>query len=712
MKDNTLSILLVEDNPAHVELVRRAYEDGECKCELNVCANIADAISFIKKTKPDVVVTDLNLPGGRGTDLISIEGVYKYPVILMTSFGDESIAVEAIKAGAMDYMVKSPESFIKLPSITIRVMREWRYIIEKENAQENLALKQREQASILDAMHDAVLCIDNKGNILTVNNAAVDMFGYDKGYLLNGNIIEIMPGEHDEHLPAHINVSRFIESGRISITGGVTEITAMRSNGETFPIRVSIAELPKKEEQIASFVTVCQDITDRKKAEILMNHLAHHDNLTGLPNRLLFSDRLQQVMKAAHRSEKLVAVIFLDLDHFKNINDSMGHDAGDSLLKDVAQRLIACVRETDTVARLGGDEFTLVLSSINHVDNIVDVVKKIIKKLSSPFQVKSTEVFITVSVGVTIYPLDDDNADDLIRDADTAMYFAKEKGRNNFQFYNHKMRQRVEEKLKLEGELRQALVQNEFVLFYQPKIDTENNTVVGMEALIRWQHPERGLVAPDDFIGAAEETGLIIPIGKWVLEEACKHTKILNASGIAPIHVSVNLSVRQLEGPGLLQLIDQTLKDTKLDPALLDLEITESMLMSDMNKAIKTLNNLSSLGVTISVDDFGIGHSSLSYLKQFPITTLKIDRSFICNIPEDKDDMSITIAIIQMADALGLQTVAEGVETKQQLAFLNSYSCNLIQGYYFSKPIAFNEIEKLFQEGRGKDNRVIIHPAA
>ena len=390
----------------------------------------------------------------------------------------------------------------------------------------------------------------------------------------------------------------------------------------------------------------------------------------------------------------------------------MGHETGDILLKEAAQRLRNCVRTSDTVARLGGDEFTLVLSSMKHANDAINVAEQILENFSRPFHIKSMDLFISASIGITLYPLDDNSADDLLKDADTAMYHAKENGRNNFQFYNNEMTARVEERLKLERELREALLRNEFILFYQPQVDTENGTVVGMEALIRWQHPHQGLIAPDHFIRVAEETGLIIPIGKWVLQEACKQTQLLHTSGVPPIHISVNLSARQLEDPDLVQMVAQVLKETELEPTLLDLEITESMLMSDMDRVIQTLEELSALGVTISIDDFGTGYSSLAYIKRFPISTLKIDRSFIRDTPENKDDVSITIAIINMAYALGLKTVAEGVETKEQLDFLKQYKCNLIQGNYFSKPIAFNEIVKLFQIEQGENRLVRIKPAA
>ena len=538
-----------------------------------------------------------------------------------------------------------------------------------------------------------------------VNKGGCDNLGYSIEELYEMKAWDLNPGISQNEFLSYLEP--LCKQGHKQLN---FEAIYKRKDGSTYPVEVRL-QLSSLEAPPV-YVAMVLDISERKKAEDQLNYLAYYDNLTGLPNRRLFIDRLQQAMKEANRNEQLVAVLFVDLDRFKKINDSMGHETGDILLKEAAHRLRNCVRASDTVARLGGDEFTLVLSSMEHANDAINVAEQILENFSRPFHIKSLDLFISASIGITLYPLDDNSADDLLRDADTAMYHAKENGRNNFQFYNNEMTARVGERLKLERELREALVRNEFILFYQPQVDTENGTVVGMEALIRWQHPHQGLIAPDHFIRVAEETGLIIPIGKWVLQEACKQTQILHTSGLPPIHVSVNLSARQLEDPGLVQMVDQILKETGLEPALLDLEITEGMLMSDMNLVIQTLEELSALGVTISVDDFGTGHSSLAYIKRFPISTLKIDRSFIRDIPENKDDVSITIAIINMAHALGLKTVAEGVETKEQLDFLKQYKCNLIQGYYFSKPIAFNEIVKLFQIEPGENELVRIKPAA
>ncbi len=558
---------------------------------------------------------------------------------------------------------------------------------------------------LLDSSSNEIYIFDADTYQFThVNNGGRNNLGYSDEELQHMKAWDLKPEFTRDEFLSYIEPLRNGSCEQINF-----ETIHKRKDQSTYPVEVQLQL--SSEETPPVYVAIILDIAERKKAEDRLNYLAYYDNLTALPNRRLFSDRLQEAMKEADRNEWLVVVLFVDLDQFKNINDSLGHSAGDILLKESAERLQGCVREIDTVSRLGGDEFTLLLRDIENVDNATVVAEKIIECFSKPFHIKNQNLYITASIGITVYPLDDNNIDGLIKNADAAMYHAKDAGRNNFQFYSHEMTARAKERMELANDLRQALARNEFILFYQPKIDITNNTIVGMEALIRWQHPQQGLIAPERFIGVAEETGLIVPIGEWVLREACKHNQDLQDSGLPPIQVSVNLSARQLRESSLLQTIDQILKETGLDPALLDLEITESMLMSDVDRVIQILNELSVFGITISVDDFGTGYSSLAYLKQFPVSTLKIDRSFINDIAEDKDDMSITIAIINMATALDMKTVAEGVETKEQLDFLKRYKCNLIQGNYFSKPLAFNEIVKLLQTEQDNNKSAKINPA-
>ena len=530
-----------------------------------------------------------------------------------------------------------------------------------------------------------------------VNKGGRDNLGYSSEELLQMTALDLKPEITSDQFLAYIEPLRIGTRDQVYF-----ETVHKRKDGSTYPVEVRLHYSPTEDPPV--YVAIVLDISEQKKAEDRLNFLAYHDNLTGLPNRSLFVDRLEQAMKEADRDEHLVAVLFLDLDHFKKINDSMGHDAGDSLLIEAAKRLRSCTRACDTVARWGGDEFSLVLHDIKTVHNVTVVAEKIVEKFSAPFQIRGKNLFATASIGIILYPFDDRSVEGLIKNADAAMYYAKERGRDNYQFFSQDIRARIAERFELEPELRQALARDEFKLVYQPQVDIENGTIVGIEALIRWNHPQRGLITPDRFIPLAEETGLIVPIGDWVLTEACKANRTIQDSELPSIHLSVNLSARQFRESNLVQKISQVLAETDLEPALLDLEITESMLMSDLDSINQTLDQLSALGVTISIDDFGTGYSSLSYLKRFPISTLKIDRSFIKDIPKDKDDMAITTAIINMAKGLGMKTVAEGVEEKAQFDFLKLQQCNLMQGYYFSKPVAFDDLVGLLrdqQDGAG-----------
>ena len=439
------------------------------------------------------------------------------------------------------------------------------------------------------------------------------------------------------------------------------------------------------------------EIRERKLAQQRLTHLAHYDSLTGLPNRVLFHDRLQLAMIDARRTQRLVAVMLLDLDRFKHVNDTLGHGVGDLLLKQVAQRLLKCVRAGDTVSRLAGDEFALILPGVLHADNVSRLTQRILKSLSEPLVLDGHTVSVSGSLGVTLFPNDHDTLEGLLKNADAAMYRAKEAGRNACQFYSAEMHASAERRLTLENHLRRAIERGEFVLHYQPQVDLASGDIIGMEALLRWQSPELGLVSPMDFIPLAEETGLIVPIGEWVLRTACKQTRAWQLAGLSPLsRISVNFSARQFQ-KGVATRIADILVESGLVPSALVLELTETSLMLDSDVVRATLDAIDEMGVQIAIDDFGTGYASLSYLKRFPIDVLKIDRSFVRGIPSDSNDVAITGAIITMAHSLGLKVVAEGVETAAQFAFLRERGCNAMQGFYFSKPLAVEAFTALLQ---------------
>jgi diguanylate cyclase (GGDEF)-like protein/PAS domain S-box-containing protein len=472
----------------------------------------------------------------------------------------------------------------------------------------------------------------------------------------------------------------------------VTEVRLLRQNGEPFWGMMSGKAIDPNDLR-AGTIWLFEDITEQRNKDEKLQKLASLDSLTGLPNRNVFNDRLDHAIHQSHRKAVRLAVFFLDLDRFKHINDSLGHKAGDQLLCEVANRLKQCVREGDTVARLGGDEFTLILEDIRSIEFVAKVAEKVLNVVSKTYDLEGTEVNISPSIGISLYPADGKNSDVLLKNADAAMYHAKESGRNNFQFYSAEMNERAAERLAMQTSLRKAVEKEELYLDFQPQIDLRTGKISGAEALLRWNSPELGQVSPFHFVPILEDTGLISIVGEMVLRKACETYLVLQNELDADFRIAVNLSGRQFSGGQLATKIRGILEETGMATNNLELEITENILMDDTNLAIATLTELSELGISLAIDDFGTGYSSLSYLKQFPLDVLKIDRSFVRDINDDADDAAIVDAILAMSRRLNLEVVAEGVETVDQLTFLQKNDCPRVQGYYFSKPLSFDDFK-------------------
>ena len=440
-----------------------------------------------------------------------------------------------------------------------------------------------------------------------------------------------------------------------------------------------------------------QTLRTHKEAELNLVQVTNFDVLTGLPNRFLFLDRLGHAISRSARNHRMVAVLLLDIDNFKTINDSLGHTHGDLLLQDVADRLRRCVLEDDTLARIGGDEFAIVLEGVSEIEEIAIIAQKIVAVFSLPFALSGQEIYVTPSMGITICPMDGLDSDSLLKNADTAMYCAKEYGRNHFRFYTTDMNALAIERFAMEGALRRAVEREEFILHYQPQVDIKSGRVIGVEALLRWNHPERGLVPPNEFIPLLEENNLIIPVGEWVLRTACAQCRAWQEAGFPPLRMAVNLSARQFRQDNLVEMIDSILRETGISPKLLELELTEGLLMENTSKTSMILGHLKRRGVLVAIDDFGTGYSSLSYLKRFPIDRLKIDRSFVRDIITDSNDAAIAVAVISLGRSLGLSVIAEGVESGDQLEFLGVQKCDEYQGFHFSRPVPPEEIVSLLR---------------
>ena len=523
---------------------------------------------------------------------------------------------------------------------------------------------------------------------LRVNQKLCDILGYTREELLQLTSVDITSPEDRD---AAIDYNQRLRRGELKDYS--REKRYVRKDGRIIWVNLTIATVNGPDGRPTHLISVIEDITQRKEADARLLYLAHYDSLTDLPNRVLFRDRLQQALAQAQRNDWLIGVLLIGIDRFKNINDTYGHEVGDKVLREVGQRIAECTRLGDTVGRLGGDEFGIILSNLGANEDASLVAQKIMDSLTQPLQIDGAETYLSASIGITLYPADSKDADALIRDANAAIRRAKELGRNNFQFYKTEMNARAKDKLGLETSLRRALDNNEFLLHYQPKINLQAGEITGFEALLRWQRPERGMVSPADFVPLLEETGLILPVGDWVLRTACAQARAWRDSGLGPVTIAVNLSVRQFLQRDLDQHLLQIINDAGIEPGLLELEITESFLMHNPEEAASTLLKLKAAGISISVDDFGTGYSSLSYLSRFPIDSVKIDRSFVRDVTQNPENAAIARAVIGLAHTLGMKSVAEGVETEAQLGFLSTNGCDEIQGFLFAPALPVAEFE-------------------
>src|SRR5450631_1436335 len=571
--------------------------------------------------------------------------------------------------------------------------------LANNKALEQALFVENERAQVtLNSIADAVTCTDVFGNINFLNRVAQKMCGWTSEEAAGRSLSEVFRIiDSATRQPVRDPLRMAVKQDKP--VGLYVDRVLVRRDGVEYPIESSGAPIRDRAGRIVGMVIVFHDVSAARAMSVLMTHSAQHDVVTGLPNRVLLNDRITQAIVLARRNENPLAVIFLDLDRFKNINDSLGHATGDNLLQSVSRRLLASVRKSDTVSRQGGDEFVILLSETTNPEDAAKSANKILLSLSGPHSIGGLDLHINGSIGISVYPGDGEDAETLIKSADTAMYHAKKHGRNNFQFFEAQMNHKAVERLSLESSLRLALERGEFLLHYQPKVDLGTGEITGVEALIRWLQPDRGLVPPSQFIPVAEDSGLILPIGRWVLREACRQAREWQDAGLLFKRISVNVSAAEFRHKDFVEGVQTILSDTGFEACCLDLELTEGGLMDDAESTASVLKELKAMGVHLAVDDFGTGYSSLSYLQQFPIDDLKIDQSFVRQISDDPNDSAIVTAIIDMGRNLKQCVIAEGIETQEQLTFLQARHCAEGQGYLFSRPLAAAQFAALLHTG-------------
>lgn len=685
---------MIEDNPGDARLLREMLnEQRPREIQLTRVDRMSVAVKHLAENSTDIVLLDLGLPDAQGLGAVrraraAAPGV---PLVVLTGFDDESLAVQALQEGAQDYLVKGQIE-------TRGLLRALRYAVERKVMEDALFVEKERAQVTLQSIGDAVISTDISGNITFLNLVAERMTGWTGEDAVGrpmAEVFRILDATTREAIPNPIDLAL----GQDRTVHLPSNCLLVRRDGFEIPIDDAISPIHDREAKVTGAVIVFRDVSAARVMALQMTHSAEHDFLTGLPNRLLLNHRIGQAIGSAPRHMKQVAVLFLDLDGFKHINDSLGHPIGDKLLQSIGKRLLDCVRAWDTVSRQGGDEFVVLLSGADRPEDAAVVAKRMLQAVAEAHSIDQHELHVTTSIGVSVYPDDGRDAETLIKNADTAMYQAKENGRQTYEFFKPAMNVRAVERQSIEESLRRALERQEFVLHYQPKISLRTGAITGAEALIRWNHPTRGLVSPDQFIPIAEDSGLILPIGNWALRGACEQARSWADAGFPVSTVAVNVSAIEMRDENFLEGLFTILRETGLDPRYLEVELTESVLMKHADSAVSILRSLRANGVQVAVDDFGTGYSSLSYLRKFPIDALKIDQSFVRQITSADDDTSIVTAVLSMAQSLKLRVVAEGVETLGQLAFLRAHQCDEAQGYYFSRPVPPQEFAKLLATG-------------
>jgi diguanylate cyclase (GGDEF)-like protein/PAS domain S-box-containing protein len=687
------TILLVSDNTSRVALVQDLLaKPSDLPFAVEWIRSGAAALDRLHDhTKDDItaVLIDLLLPERQ--ELETFDQIFQasphIPILVLSNPQHEDMAKQAVQRGAQDYILDN-----RLDSYSLS--KALRNMLERTANAEALFIEKERAQVTLNSIGDAVISTDVAGNVTYLNQVAEAMTGWPSAEALGrpfSEVFRIIDSTDPEHAVNPMAIA-IRQNKTVGLNGSCILI---RRDGTESAIEDSAAPIHDRKGQVTGAVMVFHDVTQARAMLQQMSYLANHDYLTNLPNRLLLNDRLAQAMAAARRQQQQLAVLFVDVDRFKHINDSLGHAIGDQLLLSVARRLVASVRGSDTVSRQGGDEFVILLSSIARAEDAALGANKILTALGVPHHVNDHDLQITVSMGIGVYPDDGTDAETLVKNADIAMLNAKDNGRNNYQFFKPDMNEHAMERQSLESGLRHALDRREFELYFQPKMDFETEEITGAEALIRWRQPGQGIVLPEKFIPIAEQCGYIVPIGRWVLREACRQTQNWLDADLAPMSVAINISAVELRSKDFVQGVRDVLHETGLDPRYLEFELTETALMQDPASTIAVLRTLKDMGVRLTLDDFGTGYSSLSYLKRFPIDALKIDKSFVRGLCTNAGDANIVSAVINMGKSFGLRVIAEGVETREQFLRLQAQQCAEGQGYYFQAPVAAREYAKL-----------------